>query len=263
MQGATSGQYAERTTFEKYGKGASVNPAASAGAPRLSLMEWLFVLGVTFDIAGAALVAWAIVARPPVENREEALTKFGANFWIVLFREREQAQVRVGLAVLGFGFLLQLIAYVVKFSWPKSGIAVVVAVAVLGGTFLVGRRLARLPIPQLVRQPVDHVIGDERHLYGVATLEDVVAWRRLYADRLYGRPLQRRLHIVRPQISSGNWIFRCPDCGPGYVNPATPGLPTVVCSTCSGEFPAHFPDRRIEIENSLLEIPNPEQRTWP
>jgi hypothetical protein len=46
---------------------------------------------LSLEIAGAVLVAWTVFARSPVENREEALTKFGSNFWIVLFREREQA----------------------------------------------------------------------------------------------------------------------------------------------------------------------------
>jgi hypothetical protein len=224
-------------------------------------MRWLFLIGVSLDIAGAALVAWAVASRPTAENREEALTKFGGNFWIILFREREQAQVRAGLAVLAIGFAFQFAGYLGQFSMPGRLLAALIGLAIAAMAFVGARRLARRPLPQLRRMPIENVIADERHAYGVATLDDVLVWRLLYADRMEGKSLHERPHVVKPYINAGRWIFGCPDCGANHVNSATPGLPTVVCSTCSGEFPAQFPDDREAIEQELLMRPL-DERQW-
>jgi hypothetical protein len=226
-------------------------------------MRWLFLLGVSIDLAGAALVGWSVYAQSGAERREEALAKFGSNFWIVLFREAEQAYVRVGLFLLAVGFALQLTAYVIGFGWPVGALALLVAMTVGGGAFFIGNRRAKRAAPLQLSRPDDRPrIGDERSGFGVATFKDVLTYRRLYANRIRGRKLQARQYVVRPQISDGNWIFRCPECGPSHVNRATPGLETVVCSTCSGEFPARFPEDYPQIERLLLERSNPRERNW-
>jgi hypothetical protein len=226
-------------------------------------MRWPVVLGVSIDLAGAALVGWSVYAQSAVERREEALTRLGGNFWVILFREEEQAYVRAGLSLLGIGFALQLIGYVTGFGWPAGAIALLVGLLAAGGAFLIGDKLAGRAVPLKLSRPGDRPgIGDERSNFGVETLEDVETLRRLYASRMHGWTLRRRMHIVRPEISGGDWVFRCPDCGPNHVNLATPGLGTVVCSTCSGEFPARFPANRVEIERLLLKREQPEERNW-
>jgi hypothetical protein len=226
-------------------------------------MRWLFVIGISFDLAGAALVVWTISIRSPAETREEALSVFGSNFWIVLFREREQAHVRAGLGLLGLGFVLQLAGYVTGFSWPTRALALFVAAAVACAAFVIARTVSARTVPIELSRPEERdAIRDERYGFGLATFEDVLTWRRLYARRIHGRKLRRRQYIVSPRINGGSWTFRCPECGPNYYSLATPGLPTVVCSTCSGEFPARFPQDRAEIERLLLKRPKAENRTW-
>jgi hypothetical protein len=226
-------------------------------------MRWLFVLGVSIDLAGAALVGWSVYAQSGAERREEALTKFGSNFWIILFREEEQAYVKAGLYLLGLGFLLQLIGYVGGFGWPAGAVALLIAATAGGSAFLIGRNLAARAVPlELSRHEDKTRIGDERAGFGVATLQDVLTYRRLYAQRMLRRTLRSRPYIVRPHIAGGNWVFQCPECGSNYISLATPGLETVVCSSCSGEFPARFPANRAEIERVLLKRPKPDERHW-
>jgi hypothetical protein len=227
-------------------------------------MRWLVVVGVSIDLAGAALVGWSVYAQSAVERREEAVTRFGGNFWVILFREEEQAYVRAGLSLLVLGFSLQLIGYVGGFGWPGGAAALLIALLVAGGAFFVGDKVAGRAVPLKLSRPDKRpAIGDERTNFGVETLQDVETLRHLYASRMHGKTLQPRQHIVRPEISGGNWIFRCPDCGPSNVNLATPGLKTVVCTSCFGEFPARFPTNRAEIERVLVERwAKPEERNW-
>jgi hypothetical protein len=63
----------------------------------VSPVEWLLVIGISFELAGAALLAWTIYSRSAAGNREEAVSVLGSNFWIIVFRDREQAYVRAGL----------------------------------------------------------------------------------------------------------------------------------------------------------------------
>jgi hypothetical protein len=226
-------------------------------------VRWLFLLGVSIDLAGAALVGWSVYAQSGAERREEALSKLGSNFWIVLFREEEQAYVRAGLFLLGIGFALQLIGYVVGFGWPAGALALVLAIVVGGAAFFIGNKRAARAVPIQLSRPDDRPrIVDERAGFGVATLGDVLTYRRLYTERMKGRKLRRGLCIVHPQISGGSWVFACPECGRNHMNLATPGLATVFCSTCCREFPARFPANHNEIEWLLLKRQRPEERNW-
>jgi hypothetical protein len=226
-------------------------------------MRWLFVVGISLELAGAVLVAWAVYARSPAENRQEALSTLGSNFWIILFRERDQAYVRAGLIVLAIGFAVQLAGYLAGFSWPSWGLALLAAAATGGSAFVIAQKFASRAVPlELVRDEATDVIKDERHGFGVATLDDVLLFRKLVADRLYGRKLRRRVYIVSPRISAGVWTFSCPECGSNHWSVATPDLSTAVCSSCSGEFPARFPERRGEIERLLLARRDENKRNW-
>jgi hypothetical protein len=46
-------------------------------------MRWPFLFGVSIDLAGVAPVGWSVYAQSGAERREEALLKYGSNFWIV------------------------------------------------------------------------------------------------------------------------------------------------------------------------------------
>jgi hypothetical protein len=158
---------------------------------------------------------------------------------------------------------VQLVGYLAGFQWPSWGIALLVAAATAGGAFEITRRLAERAVPlTLARGETADVIEDERHRFGVATLDDVLAFRGLVAARLYGRKLRPRLYVVSPRISAGAWVFSCPECGTNHWSTATPDLPTAVCSSCSGEFPARFPEGRAEIERLLLGRRDDQKRNW-
>ena len=51
-------------------------------------MRWLIIVGVSVDLAGAALVGWSVYAQSAAERREEALTRMGGNFWVTSFARR-------------------------------------------------------------------------------------------------------------------------------------------------------------------------------
>ena len=67
-------------------------------------MRWLFVIGLALDLAGATLIGWTIYSQTAAETREEVHMRWGGNFWVLLFRLREQAYVRVGMALVVVGF---------------------------------------------------------------------------------------------------------------------------------------------------------------
>jgi hypothetical protein len=187
-------------------------------------MEWLIVVGVSIDLAGAALIGWSVYKQSAAERREEAQTRWGGNLWVILFREEEQAYTRVGISLLVIGFTLQLFGYVGGLGRREGAVALAVAVLVAGAAFYGGRKWAGRSVPlKLSRSDERPGIGDERTNAGVETLQDVETLRSLRASRMSGTTLHRRPHVVMPEIGGGNWIFRCPDCRPNYVNLATPG----------------------------------------
>jgi hypothetical protein len=74
-------------------------------------MHWLFVLGISFDLAGAALVVWTISARSHAEDREEAIGVFGANLWVVLFHEPNRRMSARASSFSGSDFSFNLLRH--------------------------------------------------------------------------------------------------------------------------------------------------------
>ncbi|MGH3005642.1 MAG: hypothetical protein ACRDOS_07045 [Gaiellaceae bacterium] len=225
-------------------------------------MRWLFVLGVSFDLAGALLIASAVTGRTPAENRQEAKAYWGANFWVILFREREQARVRYGIYLLICGFTLQLAGYVWAFESWAAAWATAAALAAIGLGFLASRRQADASVPLKYHDKLQlpESIGDERRAYQLADWDEVLTWRRVYADRMLGRLLDEAEETVRPEVNGGRWIADCPRCGSSML--ASPGLDTVTClSKCALVFRAEFPPEREQIEALLILRPET-NRFW-
>jgi hypothetical protein len=201
------------------------------------MSRWLFVSGLSLDLAGAVLIAWTIYTRSVAETREEALTKFDANFWLVLFREREQSHVRAGISLLAAGFVLQIAGYLSQLhGWRLPALAVLAV-----GLFAIGLAIARnvverqtpLRYANLASLPAG--IGDERHAHNLEDLDAVRTWRRSFVTKMYGQEIVERSEQATLRINHGRWVFDCPVCrGSGL---ATPGLDTVVCLvTCRASY---------------------------
>jgi len=104
-------------------------------------MDWLFIAGVSMDMAGAIVIASAVLWQRRPETIEEASGHWGPSLWVVLLRDREQAQARFGVMLLGVGFLLQLLAHLTNFrGYELAGaIALAIVIPVLG--YLAGREV--------------------------------------------------------------------------------------------------------------------------
>lgn len=229
-------------------------------------MTWLFIVGVSLELAGAVLVAWTVFSRNHAETREEAYSPLDANLWVVLFREREQAYVRAGFALLGGGFALQLAGYVSELKGDGRFAAPFLAAAVFGISLFVSRRIAERRVP-VKHSPVDELpagLEDERHGFRLQRLQDVAWWRQAWVSRVNDRTITPLDIELRPRVNAGRWLFDCPICrasGNHAASLVTPGLPTGVCLTCGAEFRMAFPPERGEIERILMLRPKP-NRNW-
>jgi hypothetical protein len=52
-------------------------------------MDWLFIAAVSVDLAGAIVIASAVLWQTRAETIEEAGGVWGTNLWVVLLRDRE------------------------------------------------------------------------------------------------------------------------------------------------------------------------------
>lgn len=224
------------------------------------MTTWLFVCGISLDLAGAALVAWTINRRTPTETREEALTRFDGNLWVVAFRLREQAYVRAGLTLLAAGFVLQLLGYMARLSWSSRALAVGVTVGVFATALAVASTFANrlVPVRYAIATDLPEGIQDERHAYNVRDLDAVQWWRRNWVERMMALKVVRSPDVVALFINHGRWQFECLTCranGDTSINIATPELPTAVCLSCGSEFETALPDDVDELEQLLLVRP--------
>lgn len=96
-------------------------------------MRWLFVTGISLDIAGAMMVLGAILRSRPSEVAEEALQYTGYSEPRLRARVQERRYAFGGGALLVTGFALQLVAYAWTFSswWMIAYGAGLAAAAVL------------------------------------------------------------------------------------------------------------------------------------
>jgi hypothetical protein len=81
----------------------------------------LFIVGVSMDLAGAITIASAVLWQTRAETIEEAGGGFGTNLWVVLLRDREQAQAWFGVLLLGVGFVLQLVGHLANHAEWELG----------------------------------------------------------------------------------------------------------------------------------------------
>jgi drug/metabolite transporter (DMT)-like permease len=76
------------------------------------LVNHLAAVGLVYDIAGAVLLAWAILRGSAAQIRAQAGTFWGANFNLAKGLLEQQTDAFVGLPCLVLGFVLQLLAVV-------------------------------------------------------------------------------------------------------------------------------------------------------
>jgi hypothetical protein len=225
-------------------------------------VRWLFLIGIGLDLSGALLIASAVLARTPGENREESTTRLNQNFWVVLIREREQSRVQAGALLLVLGFTCQALAYVIAFNDAQLVAAIAVVPAVIAATYIAGNWFAERRVPLKYQDELDLPAGilDERRGYHLADEAQVLEWRRLYCLRMHGREPEPSSTSVATRINAGRCLFDCPFCK-WNATMVTPTIETAVCLTCGRSFRADFPDDRTDIERVLLARPE-ENRNW-
>ncbi|HXL43513.1 MAG TPA: hypothetical protein VN960_05580 [Gaiellaceae bacterium] len=229
------------------------------------MVRWLFVLGLSLDIAGAVLVAFAVLGRTPGENRQEALSYYGANFWVVLIREREQARVRAGIFLIGGGFLLQLAGHLAGFAAVWLFVAIACVGALGASAFLGGRWLADRAVPLRYYEDdeldLPDGVTDQRHAFRLRTKDEVETYERLYAEKMVGREIIQSEESVKAQISGGQWMAPCPRDESTYFG-VWPDRDRAVCSTCCISYRIEFPHGREQIERLLAMRPSEPDRRW-
>jgi hypothetical protein len=106
--------------------------------------DWLFVIGLSIEISGAALVAGEVLFASGEEIAARKMT-FPSSGTPFVEAQRGPALTWIGVAVLALGFALQLVGYVVSSDdYWFFALAPVVIVA----TFFGGRALAA-PVARL------------------------------------------------------------------------------------------------------------------
>ncbi len=225
-------------------------------------MRWLFIAGVSADLAGAITIAAAVLWRTPAEIREEASGHWGTSLRVILLNEREQTQAWCGVGLLATGFVLQLLGYLAHFSGGELAGAAALSAAIILGGFFAARAVAGRKVPlRFSDQPRPDEITDERGAYHLATLDDVRTYRRLNAKKILDKDPQLQTTSVRATINDNRWLAECPNCA-GSVMMVTPGIQTFVClGSCGNEYPVVFPDDREAIEELLLRQPR-QNRNW-
>jgi hypothetical protein len=224
-----------------------------------STFRWLFIVGLGFDLAGAAVIAWPILYARRGELREEGTMRLGRNTWVIVARTREQRYVRFGVLLLGLGFLCQLVAHIADLSGiVQIGLGALVVLVVFGSALLISAWRANRGLPRYAQKSTRQGgIEEIRDLYQVRELSDVPLFWRIAA----GQELKRGDAIVDVYVSHGRWVADCP-CGGGMVG--SPELEEVACTDCATLYRVRFPDERErqQIEALLIARPHKKNRNW-
>lgn len=222
-------------------------------------MRWLFIIGTALDLSGAAVIAWPIFYARRGELREEGTMRLGRNAWVIVARTREQRFVRLGMILLGLGFVCQLVGYVARLHGATEiGVAVVLVASIIGAALAVVIWLANVRLPRY--REVDQTastlrIEDITDIYGVRDLNDVPLFWRI----ALGRDPVASDAVVESYVSHGRWVADCV-CGGGIVT--SPDLDHATCLDCGTLYQVRFPDNREEIESVLLGRPDKRNRNW-
>ncbi len=247
-------------------------------------MTWLSLTGLSLDIVGVMLIAWATVVATSAAH-EEARPRADVNPWLLALRRREKVLVQFGVIFLVVGFTLQVAVQVV--ALPASGeliaggiaSAVIVVVGVV-----IGLRLARRNLPNhTIFEDNDDRLKDQRHVFQVATVDDwwnllapsaveskpvpvatVDDWWNLLAGFVSGRhesTLREVDESRKARINHGRWLVPCPQCQ--NAPPGWPDNPRAICLSCGIVYSAIYPEAgdRTTIERLLLRRPQ-DKRNW-
>jgi hypothetical protein len=224
-------------------------------------VHWLFILGLSLDIAGAILVALAVFGTPG-EGREAATARWNGNFWIVLIREREQMRVRAGVFLLGGGFVLQFAGYLASFESWRIPVAAAAGAGLGTLAYFVARGVADRFVPLKYHDDLDlpEGIEDQRHSYLLPTVDEIRTWWKLWSLRMLGREPRESDERIAAHIGHGRWLVDCPHC-PHYVLMAWPKNERAFCTGCGTTYLVDFPDDYAEVERILL-FRSVENRNW-
>jgi hypothetical protein len=218
-------------------------------------MRWLTVIGLALDLAGAFVVAWPLLISSSSEIAATAATRLGSNPLVALGRRRERDLLRSGLVLIAVGFSFQLVAFV----WGSFTPSERVLAACLAGAVVVACVVAVLLRTRQERLATwtargAEAILDQRDIYGVADRASVNAF--LDAARPQGYTFAGD---VPARIDGGRWVADC-SCTSGMA--AWPENERVACIDCGREYRATFPPDWPSIQEGLLKVDRPSNRTW-
>ncbi len=118
------------------------------------MLVWthLLITGIGFDIAGAVIIAWSL-ASTTAEKIARDIPIHGMSFGLpqlALGSARQRAEARLGIFLLGTGFLMQATSYF--FPHPRSGLHTtaqrLIAVSFIVCTWLIAYVAYKLYIPR-------------------------------------------------------------------------------------------------------------------
>jgi hypothetical protein len=105
-------------------------------------VRWLFVVGVSLDLAGATLVVWAFLRRTPEQLADETAPRYGLSPSALRGQSEEQMYAQSGVALLVAGFLCQLGGYLSRFHSTSIEWAILLAIGVVAVSVYFGARIA-------------------------------------------------------------------------------------------------------------------------
>ena len=104
-------------------------------------VEYLFLVGLGFDLAGALILARGLLI-PPADVRRQASTRIGANPFVEFRLAEDKVDAMFGLTYLAIGFALQILGYELSVGADRETSTGICQAASVGLAFLVAVTLA-------------------------------------------------------------------------------------------------------------------------